>query len=116
MSVTTRRRRRTENLAYPIFEAKARIDEGLMPWEEWDGTCSGVAIPKWIDRHQLDDLAIEFWEPDENGMFGDLVYEALERCAFALGLEWSNERQRFVPITGAGSFRQDPESGEWEAI
>lgn len=111
-----RRKRKTLNLAYPIIEAKARIEEGLMPWESWGGCYSGLSIPKFLNVRQLNELALEFWDADETETFGDLVYEGLERSAFALGHEWSNEQQKFVPITGEGAFQLNLESGEWEAL
>ncbi len=106
------------NFAYPLIEAKARVEEGLFPWQEWDGEYLGYGFRREVEADDIEAIVAIFEDEEINHdeSLADVVFEAAERSAFLLGLEWDNDEQGFVPISGKGQYRQDPETGEWEAL
>lgn len=107
--------RRVTNLVRPLIEASERVRLGLQPFERWDG------------HYRADDgrdyrICARADEEDVNLLLAVLTpdmpedwFEALQRTAFALGLEWSNERQQFERIDGQGLYAFDSAKQEWIA-
>ena len=104
------------NLVYPLVEAHERVRRGLQPWEDWNGF--------YVDHEGCEyPITLNIDAEDLNGLYAvlgddmpDEWFEAIQRSAFVLGYEWSNDTQEFVPIGKGGQYRFDEERKEWIAL
>ena len=103
----SRRKKRAYNYAYPIVEAVERFICALEPDEDWNGTflveedggkpCR-QRLPREVGIDDIEYLYLLEWDSSAGAFvnYDQLICDALERSAWELGFEWSNESQKFV--------------------
>jgi len=93
----------TDNLAFPLVEALERQDCLLAPQDPWypEIVVDGVLQPlhRVVDIDDLTYLRLLEWSYGRFPHVQELIYDALERSAAALGYLWSEPDGRFVVRT-----------------